>query len=72
MITKTIDNETSFFGGEPKGLGGVFGGYGMICFLGIFFVQCCIPETKGKSLEQIQAELGGAKHTNGHDASIRP
>ena len=61
LITKTIDQETAFFGGEPKGLGGVFGGYGMICFLGIFFVNFCIPETKGRSLEQIQVELGGVR-----------
>ena len=61
VITKTVDQETALFGGQPKGLGGVFGGYGVICFLGIFFVKCFIPETKGKSFDQIQAEMGGPK-----------
>ena len=57
--SKTVDQETALFGGQPRGLGGVFGGYGVICFLGIFFVKCFIPETKGKTFEQIQKELGG-------------
>lgn len=61
VITKTVGQETALFGGQPKGLGGVFAGYGVICFLGIFFVKCFIPETKGKSFDQIQAEMGGSQ-----------
>jgi SP family sugar porter-like MFS transporter len=61
VITKTVNQETALFGGQPKGLGGVFAGYGVICFLGIFFVKCFIPETKGKTFDQIQAEMGGQK-----------
>jgi SP family facilitated glucose transporter-like MFS transporter 8 len=65
VITKTVNSETDLFGGQPKGLGGVFGGYGVICLLGIFFVKCFIPETKGKSFDQIQAEIGGGGSERG-------
>ena len=42
-----------------KGLGtsGTFCVYAAICFLGFFYLQRNLPETKGKSLEQIEREL---------------
>jgi SP family sugar porter-like MFS transporter len=42
-----------------KGLGanGTFWLYGIICFLGFVFVKAMLPETKGKSLEEIEKEL---------------
>ncbi|MDR1861040.1 MAG: sugar porter family MFS transporter [Bacteroidales bacterium] len=42
-----------------KGLGasGTFWLYGVICLLGFFFVLYKLPETKGKSLEEIEKEL---------------
>ena len=42
-----------------KGLGasGTFWIYGVICVLGFFFVKKYLIETKGKSLEEIEAEL---------------
>ena len=42
-----------------KGLGsyGTFWLYGLICLLGFFFVKINLPETKGKSLEQIEKEI---------------
>lgn len=41
------------------GLGayGTFWLYGIICLLGFFFVKAYLPETKGKSLEEIEEEL---------------
>jgi len=41
------------------GLGayGTFWLYGIICFLGYLFLRIYLPETKGKSLEQIESEL---------------
>lgn len=39
------------------GTGGTFGLYAVICLAGFFFVWKRIPETKGKSLEQLEKEL---------------
>ena len=36
---------------------GTFWLYGIICFLGYLFLRVYLPETKGKSLEQIELEL---------------
>jgi len=42
-----------------KGLGsfGTFWVYGLICVLGFIFIQTMLPETKGKSLEEIEKEM---------------
>ena len=42
-----------------RGLGtsGTFGVYSAICFMGFFYILKKLPETKGKSLEQIEREL---------------
>jgi SP family sugar porter-like MFS transporter len=44
-----------------RGLGtsGTFGVYAAICFMGFFYILKKLPETKGKSLEQIERELTG-------------
>jgi len=39
------------------GTGGTFTGYGIICLLGFVFVLFCVSETKGRSLEQIGADV---------------
>ena len=38
---------------------GTFGVYAVICFIGFFYILKKLPETKGKSLEQIERELTG-------------
>lgn len=38
---------------------GTFWLYGAICILGFFFVKSRLPETKGKSLEEIENEITG-------------
>eukprot|EP00040_Diaphanoeca_grandis_P025241 m.139599 g.139599 ORF g.139599 m.139599 type:complete len:552 (-) comp30069_c0_seq1:300-1955(-) len=43
------------------GMGITFALYGTVALLGIVFVKAFIPETKGKSMAQIQAELRGTK-----------
>jgi sugar porter (SP) family MFS transporter len=44
-----------------KSLGsyGTFWVYSLICFAGYLFIKNKLPETKGKSLEEIEKELGG-------------
>ena len=39
------------------GAAGTFWLYGIICLAGGIFVVCCLPETKGKSLEELEKEL---------------
>jgi len=39
------------------GSSGVFFGYGTICLLGFVFVALFVPETKGRTLEQIEAGI---------------
>jgi len=39
------------------GASGTFGLYSLICILGFFYILKRLPETKGKSLEQIEYEL---------------
>jgi MFS transporter, SP family, xylose:H+ symportor len=47
------------FFSEAFGTSRIFLLYGAICLLGLIFVYFCVPETKGQSLEQIEAtELG--------------
>ena len=41
------------------GITSAFGAYSVICFCILFFVWKFIPETKGKSLEEIEAQLVG-------------
>ncbi len=41
------------------GAHGAFWLYGLICFIGFIVVWRALPETKGKSLEQIERELAG-------------
>ena len=40
------------------GPAGTFWSYGIICLAGWLFLYLRLPETKGKSLEQIEVELG--------------
>ena len=34
----------------------VFAIFGVICLLGVWFIHSCVPETKGRSLEDIEEE----------------
>jgi SP family sugar porter-like MFS transporter len=43
---------------ESLGPYGTFWLYGVICILGFVFVKMMLPETKGKSLEEIEKEIG--------------
>ncbi|CAK1539933.1 unnamed protein product [Leptosia nina] len=56
IVTKTFYNLVKAI--EPSGTFWLFGG---ICFTGLFFVVVCVPETRGKSLEQIENKLTGRR-----------
>lgn len=56
--------QAAFDGLEPgKGIAWLFACYAAFCVVSLLFVAKLVPETKGKSLEQIEAELSsdGAK-----------
>ncbi|XP_070534231.1 solute carrier family 2, facilitated glucose transporter member 8-like isoform X2 [Ptychodera flava] len=38
---------------------GTFWFYGAVCFVGVVFVAICVPETKGRTLEQIEEHFQG-------------
>ena len=42
---------------DALGASGTFWVYSFICILGFFFIKSKLPETKGKSLEEIELEL---------------
>ena len=44
-----------------KGLGsaGSFGLYALVCVAGFFFIKFRLPETKGRTLEEIEKQLVG-------------
>ena len=42
---------------QRLGAAGTFWTYAVICFAGFLFIWRCIPETRGKTLEEIEAEL---------------
>ena len=42
---------------DSIGMDKVFWTYGLVCFAGFVFVWRKVPETKGKTLEQIEREL---------------
>lgn len=42
---------------EAVGASGTFWLYGLICLAGFFFIRAKLPETKGKTLEELEKEL---------------
>lgn len=54
---------TLTFEGLMKGIGqhNGFWMFGSVCLIGLFFVIFCVPETQGKSLEDIEKKLTGKR-----------
>lgn len=59
LVTFTLPAIQTWFDGiaPGKGIAYLFGVYAAFCVLSLVFVAKCVPETKGKSLEQIEREL---------------
>ncbi|OWR51015.1 sugar transporter [Danaus plexippus plexippus] len=64
-VTKTFHNILVAIG--PAG---TFWLFGCICFVGLFFVIVFVPETRGKSLEQIENKMTGTKARSRRMSSI--
>ncbi|XP_043642871.1 facilitated trehalose transporter Tret1-2 homolog [Drosophila teissieri] len=54
VVTKTFQDLTVALGAH-----GAFWLFGAICVVGVFFVIFCVPETRGKTLEDIERKMMG-------------
>ncbi|XP_068148977.1 facilitated trehalose transporter Tret1-like [Drosophila tropicalis] len=59
IVAKTFTNLN-----DSLGAGGTFWLFAGLTVIGVFFVFFAVPETKGKSLNEIQAELAGNRSTD--------
>lgn len=53
-------------------MGGVFFLFCILCIVGLVFVIFCVPETQGKSLEDIERKMMGRVRRMSSVANIRP
>lgn len=58
ILTYTFPILNEGLGEGPKGTALTFGVYALICILGFILIYKKLPETKGKSLEELEKELG--------------
>lgn len=56
VVTKTFIDIV-----ESIGSHGAFWMFGSVCFVGMFFIAICVPETQGQSLEDIEKKMAGIK-----------
>lgn len=54
------------------GLSGCFWFFGCVCVVGLVFVVMFVPETQGKSLEEIERKMMGRVRRMSSVANIRP
>ncbi|KAI8127556.1 hypothetical protein FF38_12240 [Lucilia cuprina] len=67
IVTKTFQDMIESIGGH-----GAFWLFGVICFIGMFFVILYVPETQGKSLEDIERKMMGRVRRMSSVANIKP
>ncbi|CAL8099932.1 unnamed protein product [Orchesella dallaii] len=67
IVTKTFPEFVSIFGGHFA-----FLFFAIICFIGFFFIIFCVPETQGKSLEDIERNLTRPFRRISSTANLKP
>ncbi|XP_055839095.1 facilitated trehalose transporter Tret1 isoform X3 [Episyrphus balteatus] len=67
VVTKTFQDMIDVIGSS-----GAFWLFGSICFVGLFFVIFYVPETQGKSLEDIERKMCGRVRRMSSVANIKP
>ena len=67
VVTKTFQDVTSALGED-----GAFWMFGLICVVGLVFVIAFVPETRGRSLEEIEKRLTGPVRRMSAVANMKP
>lgn len=67
IVTKTFADMVHYIGNS-----GAFWMFGSICVVGLFFVIFYVPETQGKSLEDIERKMMGRVRRMSSVANIKP
>ena len=67
VVTKTFQDITSALGED-----GAFWMFGLICVAGLIFVIGFVPETRGRSLEEIEKRLTGPVRRMSAVANMKP
>ncbi|EDW77093.1 uncharacterized protein Dwil_GK22112, isoform A [Drosophila willistoni] len=67
VVTKTFQDMLDVIGSY-----GAFWLFGAICFIGLFFVIIYVPETQGKTLEDIERKMMGRVRRMSSVANIKP
>lgn len=67
VVTKTYEDFK-----ELTGAHGTFWFFGIICALGVFFVYIWVPETRGRSLEEIEKRFAGPVRRMSAVANLKP
>lgn len=67
VVTKTFADIIGLIGNH-----GAFWFFGSVCLVGLFFVIYCVPETQGKSLEDIERKMMGPVRRMSSVANLRP
>ncbi|XP_051160040.1 facilitated trehalose transporter Tret1 isoform X2 [Leptopilina boulardi] len=66
-VTKTFTDVTNLCGED-----GAFCIFGFICIISLIFVKTCVPETQGRSLEEIEKGLTGRSRRMSAVANMKP
>ncbi|OXA60898.1 Facilitated trehalose transporter Tret1 [Folsomia candida] len=67
IVTKSFPEFVAVFGGHSA-----FLCFALVCFVGLFFIIFCVPETQGKSLEDIERNLTRPFRRISSTANLKP